>query len=131
MPIFRAVGRSLLPLALSCSVSTFARADAPDHTGAIKGKVSDSSGAALIGARVALLTESNTELRRTVVDASGEFAFESLPAGSYLLIANEPGFLRVSRAVRILANQVIFEELQLDVAALQESVTITPARGEA
>jgi outer membrane receptor protein involved in Fe transport len=71
--------------------------------GSIKGRLLASDGAPPRGVRVTLLDEN----RSTEVDARGEFAFTSVPPGTYRLVATGPGYQPLSIAgVRVLAGRV-------------------------
>jgi outer membrane receptor protein involved in Fe transport len=92
--------------------------------------VVDVEGAAIAGARVFLLDVANVELRRAATDAQGRLTFSGVTAASYIVVINKEGF-RETRRVLSVAGQNLSVELRLDINELRESVTVTPARGEA
>jgi hypothetical protein len=66
--------------------------------GSIVGSVSDSSGAVMVGAKVTATNAGTNEVSRTVTNDVGYFEFPILPAGRYVLEAENPGFERARTA---------------------------------
>jgi len=66
--------------------------------GSIVGSVLDSSGAAIVGAKVTATNLSTNEAQGTVTNGTGYFEFPVLPAGRYVLEAENPGFERAKTA---------------------------------
>ena len=66
--------------------------------GSIVGSVLDSSGAAIVGAKVAATNVATNEVSRTVTNDTGYFEFPVLPAARYVLEAENPGFERAKTA---------------------------------
>ena len=66
--------------------------------GSIVGSVLDSSGGAIVGARVTATNVANNEVSRTVTNETGYFEFPILPAGRYVLEAENLGFERAKTA---------------------------------
>ncbi len=93
--------------------------------------VVDVEGAAVAGARVSLLDATNVELRRAATDAQGRLMFSGVSAASYVVAINKEGFRETRHVLRLVAGQNLSVKLGLDVGELRESVTVTPARGEA
>src|SRR5262245_61144359 len=58
----------------------------------LEGQIRDSSGAALAGAEVSLITAGGQILSKTTSDGGGRFAFPSVELGQYLLRAKAEGF---------------------------------------
>jgi outer membrane receptor protein involved in Fe transport len=93
--------------------------------------VIDVKGAAVAGARVSLLDAANVELRRAATDAQGRLLFGGVAAASYVVAINKEGFRETRHALRLVAGQNVSVKFGLEVGELRESVTVTPARGEA
>jgi Carboxypeptidase regulatory-like domain len=70
-----------------------ANAAAPD-AGAIVGRVSDPTGAPLQGVAVSLTGQRHDSV---VASETGEYRFDTLPAGRYVLMFDFPGFAQQSR----------------------------------
>ncbi len=107
-----------------------ARAAAPDApAGSVAGTVFDQTGAAVAGASVKLLTAAGSELARTNTDARGQFSFERVAATSYVVVVGKAGFEETRQTLSLDAGQSLSLNIQLRVATLLESVTVTPVRG--
>ncbi len=96
---------------------------------AITGRVADSSGAVLQGARVEL------QPRGIIIttNASGEFTFTNIPPGAYTVIISYVGFEPFTQAVSVGANPVEPIIVSLQVKSKSEEVIVTAPRphGEA
>lgn len=78
---------------LLCSVLLFAQTD----RGTITGTVADSSGAVIAGATV-VVVNTETQLRaESVTTATGNYTITALPAGTYTLTIDHPGFSKYER----------------------------------
>ncbi|HEX9919172.1 MAG TPA: TonB-dependent receptor [Pyrinomonadaceae bacterium] len=93
--------------------------------------VVDQEGATVGGARVTLLGAANVELRRAVTDEQGRLKFGGVAAANYVVAVNKEGFQETRHVLRLVAGQNLSVRLGLDIGELRESVTVTPARGEA
>ncbi|HKQ73094.1 MAG TPA: carboxypeptidase regulatory-like domain-containing protein [Blastocatellia bacterium] len=118
----------LLFSALLLGFFAFSAVLAQENTGAIRGTVQDTTGAAIQGAKV---TASSPALVRPIdmmSDKDGVYRFPSLPAGVYSITVSQTGFT-TSRNEDI--NVALGSELTLDVAlsagAVNESVNISAA----
>lgn len=96
---------------------------------AITGRVADSSGAVLQGARVQLQPRGVT----LTTNESGEFTFTNIPPGAYTVTISYVGFESVTQAVSIGANPVEPINVQLKVKSQNEEIIVTAPRvhGEA
>lgn len=106
----------------------------PAATGAagrITGTVRDQAGAAVAGAAVKLLAAAGAELSRAQTDAGGQFSFDVTAAANYAVVVSKGGFEEERRECSVASGQSLSLEIQLRVGALSESVTVTPARGQA
>lgn len=90
----------------------------------VAGSITDSQHAALPNATLAL-TNTGTKARNEVrSDRSGRFEFVGLPPGDYVLEANVLGFKNY-RATLALNGQQVDRDIVMDVATLQETITVT------
>ncbi|HJU72647.1 MAG TPA: carboxypeptidase-like regulatory domain-containing protein [Gemmatimonadaceae bacterium] len=98
----RTTGRALLGL-LGCACPLLAPAQAAQQA-SIRGQVNaDSSGTPVSGAEVSVV-----EISRTVrSSAAGEFAFDDLQPGLYLLRVRYPGFTPLEDTVRAVAGETV------------------------
>jgi hypothetical protein len=93
--------------------------------GTLLGNVSDSAGLALPGVTVTI-TEVNTNITySTVTNDSGYYIFSNLKDGTYRVTSELAGFKRVVRdGVDVPVNVTQRVDLQMEVGAIQESVTV-------
>src|SRR5216684_783370 len=91
-------------LCLALAVSGLARTQS-SFTAAVRGVVTDSSGAAVAGARVTI-TESDRNVPHNVVaDDAGRYAITALPPGRYSLKVEAAGFKKYTETNIPLAVQ--------------------------
>ncbi len=90
--------------------------------GTITGIVTDVSGTPLPGV---VITLTGTDKRSAVTDSRGEFSFVRLRPGAYELETVLSGFATVRRPLAVNAGGRERLAIQMRVAALQETVTIT------
>jgi outer membrane receptor protein involved in Fe transport len=115
--------RALTVIALLSSCSTFALAQSA--TGEIQGTVLDPSGAVLPGVTVTIVNLATGATREVVTDAQGLFAVPGLPVGPYEVTAALQGFASQRQPdVRVQVGQAITLRLQLEVAAVAETITV-------
>ncbi len=90
------------------------------------GTVSDAQGAVLPGVTVTARSTALIGGQTTVTEADGRFRFVALPGGSYDLTFELTGFQTLRREGIVLRlGQTLTVDGQLQVATLQESVTVT------
>ena len=118
----------VIVIGLSLLVATTAPAQIT--SGLISGSLIDSSGLAIPGAQVKLISEVNGEERSGSTNAEGDFAFPGLAPGAYTVRIEAAGFRQLERKGNIVlaAGRLALGRLQLEVGAVSESVTVT-ARG--
>ncbi len=102
------------------------RAGAQSTGGRIRGTVTDTSGAAISGANLALTDEATNVTRSTVSGSNGEYIFLEIPVGAYDLGVTQQGFKRYERkGVTIDLNQVANLDIALTVGGSTETVEVT------
>ncbi len=94
-----------------------AQAGQAQTTGTIAGVVVDEAGAVIPQAAVTLSNKNKLRLD-TTADAQGNFSFGSLPADSYELVVQFPGFRRTTEQVRLLSGARESVRIMLRVAPL-------------
>ena len=96
--------------------------------GALLGRVADAAGAILPGAKVTVTNKATGQSREALTDESGAFAFRDLQVGTYDIQITQSGFKSYTKAgVTVALNSTVREDVQLEVGAAAESVTITAA----
>ena len=102
-------------------------AAAQEQTGAITGRATDTSGGALPGVTVSITSPNMIGGARTAVtDEQGVYRFTLLPRGEYTVSFTLPGFSTLNvQGVNLNAGATATINGKMEVAALQESVTVT------
>jgi len=97
--------------------------------GSITGRITDSAGAALVGARIELQPRGNP----AVTGAQGDFTVPDLASGEYVLSISYVGFSPFSQNVTVTAGQVTRMDGVLKIAGQSERVVVYADRqhGEA
>ncbi|MBY0495601.1 MAG: carboxypeptidase regulatory-like domain-containing protein [Cyanobacteria bacterium] len=107
---------------LSMAAPTFAQ----EFRGRINGTVTDNTGAVLPGVTVTASSPALIQPQVQVTGADGGYRFLALPPGVYAIDFELTGFNTVKRSdVRVIINQTLTVDMQLQVATLQETVTVT------
>jgi outer membrane receptor protein involved in Fe transport len=96
----------------------------------IQGTVFDPDGRAVPGARVTLL-QSLAPVEELQTDSRGEYKFAGLRGGSFTVVANLPGFSKLSAKVDLLADEVRTIDLRLELSAVEEQVVVSASLGGA
>jgi len=106
-------------------VST-ARLKAQGGTGSISGRVVDTTGGVVAGAKVTV-TNSGTGLTRTVtVDDQGRYTLLDLDIGTYQVETEAAGFKRfIHSGVVLSVGDALTVDVALEVGAAEQSVTVT------
>jgi hypothetical protein len=96
-------------------------------TGALRGIVTDSSGAVLPGATVELTGEAQIGGAQTAVtDTAGQFRFPNLAPGPYTIKTSLEGFKTVIRdGLRVDVGRTFDVDMRLEVGSLTETITVT------
>jgi hypothetical protein len=101
-------------------------AAAQDFRGRINGTVTDNTGAVLPGVTVTVSSPALIQPQVQVTSAEGDYRFLALPPGLYTVDFELTGFQSVKRTdIRVVINQTLSVDQQLQVATLQETVTVT------
>ncbi len=122
MRLTRVVLSLCLPLLLLAAVPTSAQ----EFRGRINGTVTDNTGAVLPGVTVTASSPALIQPQVQVTGAAGDYRFPALAPGVYELSFELAGFQTVKReGIRVVINQTLTVDQQLQVATLQETVTVT------
>jgi len=111
-------------LFLLCAAAALAQST----TGALVGTVSDSTGAVVAGAKVRVTNEGTGVTVETVTNSAGDYSVPNLPAASYKIHVELPGFRSVDLAgVRLLLNQTARNDIRMEPGAVEQSISVTAA----
>ena len=104
---------------------------AAQGAGSITGLVKDSSGGALPGATVTVVSVATEVPQTASTDAEGQFQFPQLPPGPYRIVVELQGFKRVEKRDIVLstATRLNVGDFVLDVGAMTETITVAAEAG--
>jgi hypothetical protein len=103
-------------------------AHAQQGRGRILGTVSDTSGAAVAGVKVAIVNIDTTVAVNVESNKDGYYTSPALNVGNYQVVAEHPGFKKaVSSGIVLQVDQQAEINIRLDVGAVSESVEVTGA----
>src|SRR3989442_989028 len=100
---------------------------AQNTSGSITGVVQDASGAVIPGAQVSLINqEQGVSARETITNEAGIYLFSALPAATYTITAELPGFKTYKKTdVKLFVNDKMgMPPIVLEVGSQAESVTV-------
>ncbi len=113
--------RIILSLFVICSVAS-------GQTAIISGRVSDESGA-VVPSAVVTLSRSGTWSRTAVSGPGGDYAFQDLQPGDYMLTAAAPRLVTPQPIPVTLASGIGTIDLLLKVAAISQALTVNGTAG--
>ncbi|HSL23452.1 MAG TPA: TonB-dependent receptor [Vicinamibacterales bacterium] len=120
----KSLGRGLVVAAALVALATPAAAQ--EFRGRINGTVSDNTGAVLPGVTVTATSPALIQPQTTTTGADGSYRFIALPAGVYALNFELNGFKTYKHeGIRVVINTTLTVDVKLEVATLQETVTVT------
>ena len=113
-------------LLLAGNTSAFAQGGGASSTATITGRVADNSGAVLPGVTVTASSPSMLGTQTAVTNEQGIYRFPAVPPGTYTVTYELPGFSTLRReAIELRLGFTATINVELQVAALQETVTVT------
>ena len=120
--------RTLFQLAVAICVCLCPVVLRADVTATILGNARDTTGAALAHAKITVTNVDTNLSRTTVTDATGEYRFLSLPAGTYTVEAELNGFQRfVAGNIVLSVDQQRRVDIPMQVGSLQQRVEVNAA----
>jgi Carboxypeptidase regulatory-like domain/TonB dependent receptor len=97
-------------------------------TAAITGKVTDSSGAAIAGAKVSATDTERGTVQQTVTNGDGDYNLPQVPVGIYTVKVENPGFQAAQQSnLTLVLNQVARLDFQLQVGNVSTAVEVNAA----
>ena len=116
----------LTSLCLMLLLIAAAPTSAQEFRGRINGTVTDNTGAVLPGVTVTATSPALIQPQVQVTGADGAYRLIALPPGVYDMTFELSGFQTIKReGIRVVINQTLTVDQQLQVATLQETVTVT------
>jgi hypothetical protein len=97
-------------------------------SGTILGTVTDSGGAAVTNAQVAIVLTGQQTTYNAVTNESGNFTEPDLPSGTYTVTVTAPGFKRETREnISVITNTTARVDVTLAAGSASETITVTAA----
>jgi len=94
--------------------------------GTIDGNITDTSQAALVGAKIVAIDQATGLVRETVTSAAGVDTLPNVPPGTYAVTISSPGFQPHTRSgVVVTAQTVTRVDAVLSVGEVKENVTVS------
>ncbi len=94
----------------------------------LRGSVTDPSGAAVGGAQVVLQNKQTGFSKSRVTNSQGEYQFQQIPAGNYMVAASKTGLAPQLKPAELLVNQPATLNFSLSV---QAAITVVNVSAEA
>jgi hypothetical protein len=107
------------------SILLFTLPAAAQQTGAMSGKVTDTSGGVLPGVTVEARADVLPSPRVTVTEAGGEYRLPALPPGNYTVSFTLSGMQTVTRQAQVQLSQDTVVDAALGVQGVSETLNIT------
>lgn len=102
-------------------------AGAQDFRGSLVGRVLDASGGQVPSATIQIQAQGFSLLRKTSSDARGEFRFDDLLPGTYVVIVNVPGFAEARSDVTVAVGSARSITVTIVPASVQQTVKVQGA----
>ncbi|MBL8177894.1 MAG: TonB-dependent receptor [Bryobacterales bacterium] len=110
-------------LVLLCLTASFAAAQS--FTGRIVGTVSDTSGGVIGGAQVKAIDAGTNRTVLAISNADGNYAFNELPRGEYVVEVSSQGFKNfVRKGIQLAIGQQARVDVRMEVGNVAESVEV-------
>lgn len=119
----RGIARRIFAIAVLVLIAVFAGAQNPSTS--LRGNVSDSSGAILQNAQIALLDSRNGFNQSHTSDSNGAYQFHQLPPGTYTVTVAAAGFATQSRTIELLIDQPATLNFALSVDATATTIEVS------
>jgi hypothetical protein len=95
-------------------------------TARIDGTVTDATGAVVPGAKVTVSNPDKGFTRELVSNSAGNYSISAVPIGNYVITAEATGFEKLVRSgITLTVGQILRVDLQLNVGATTQEVTVT------
>src|SRR5580698_10277064 len=98
--------------------------------GALRGTVTDPSGAVIPGATVHLTNKISGLDRTATSDALGQFVFSNVPFNPYAISVSADGFASATQNTEIRSSVGVTLKLVMQIATAQQTVTVEAQSGD-
>jgi len=120
---------SVCLMALSLCIATN-WASAQVNTADILGTVTDAGGAVIPNVKVTVTNTATNDSKTTTTNATGDYIFNLMPSGSYMITAESPSFKRAAVSMNVVSGDRARANIQLQVGDVTQTVEVaaqTPA----
>src|SRR4029450_9341422 len=93
-------------------------------TASLAGRITDSKGHTVAGATVTTFARATNLKSSTLADAGGNYRFEHLYPGDYILEVSQSGFSNATHTVQIEKGTTASLDIVLDIGGLNETVMV-------
>lgn len=115
-------------ISLVISMVVLAGTRAQVGTTSLRGTVMDKSGAAIVGAKVTLVSSAQALHRETQTNPTGEYEFLALPPGTYALTVEMASFRKFEqKSIQLLVNLPTTVNATLEVGAASQTIEVSAA----
>ena len=98
--------------------------------GAVRGIVHDPQHRPVAGITVTIKSKDSSYAQTAQTDANGEFLFDAVPLGEYLVTASAPSFVGEQQSLSVLSGTAPILHFELRLATQNESVTVSAGPGQ-
>src|SRR5215472_11430245 len=106
-------------------LSLSAAAGAQSTSASVSGRVTDSSKAVVVDARIAAIRTDTNLRRQTTTNESGAYALTNLPPGTYRIEVEKNGFNKTIRPdVALHVQDALTLDFEMTIGPVSESVTV-------
>jgi hypothetical protein len=128
MRVFSIKQSLLLVLAVGLGIFLLSAQFAYSQTGtsSLRGTVTDKSGAAVVGASVKIESAGQGIQRQVNTGSSGEYEFNALPPGNYIVVVEMSGFRKFEqRNLELLVNNPATSNVVLEIGSSAQTVEVS------
>ena len=112
-------------LTLLFSSVSFIGALAQSSLTSVRGTISDPSGAMVPGAKIEARNSANGQVRSQTANGAGEYQFQQMPPGTYVISVSSPGFGAQTKRVELLVDQPATVNFELTIQASTTTVDVS------
>jgi Carboxypeptidase regulatory-like domain len=91
----------------------------------LRGTITDPSGAVIPGATVSIVNKASSVTSTQTASGSGEYQFQQIPPGTYVITAHGSGFSQQSKQADLLVNQPATINFKLTVESAAVTVDVS------
>ena len=94
--------------------------------GSVRGIVHDQQHRPIPSVEVVMKAKTSDYTQRSQTSSEGEFHFDSVPVGEYVVTATKQGFATVEQSITVLSGTAPILHFEMQLASQAQTVTVTP-----